>query len=452
MDTGMSTAASTDRGQLVERYRNNRARSQAMFSMLADDAYYSRPIALRHPIVFYEGHLPGFSFNTLVKRGLGRPGIDARLEALFARGIDPHESQASAARPDSAIRDQWPSRSEVEQFACEADRQVIDALESGDIDRPGHPLLDRAEAAHCILEHEVMHQETLLYLWQRLPLAAKHRPQAYAPITAGTPPEQQWITVPAGTVTLGVSRGPIPFAWDNEQPSHRQPVAAFQAQAHNVTNADFMAFVDAGGYRTERWWRPEDWRWIVDEKIAHPAFWARDADGTWFWRGMFDRLALPASWPVYVSQAEATAYAAWQDARLMTEAEYHRAAYGDPEGGERTYPWGEQPPSPTHGVFNFTSWDPQPAGSHPAGVSAWGFHDLVGNGWEWTSTVFAPFPGFTAMASYPEYSADFFDGQHYVMKGASPATATALLRPSFRNWFRPRYPYVYASFRCAREA
>ncbi len=445
------TMSTVDREHLARWYRRNRTRSQALFDMLADGAYYSRPIALRHPIVFYEGHLPGFSFNTLIKRGLGRPGIDARLEALFARGIDPHESHATEAARDAAIRDQWPARAEVQQFAREADRQVIEALEAGDIDRPGH-LLDHAEAAHCILEHEMMHQETLLYMWHRLPFAEKRRSEGYVPLTSGTSPEQSWITVPAGSAPLGVAREGVPFAWDNERPSHQQHVPAFQVQRHNVTNADFMAFLTAGGYGDARWWRPEDWQWIRSDQIEHPAFWERDQAGHWWWRGMFDRVSLPAAWPVYVSQAEATAYAAWQDARLMTEAEYQRAAYGDPTGGERTYPWGEQTPSTAHGVFDFNSWDPQPAGSHPAGASAWGIHDLVGNGWEWTSTVFAPFPGFSAMASYPEYSADFFDGEHYVMKGASPATATALLRPSFRNWFRPRYPYVYASFRCAREA
>ena len=102
-------------------------------------------------------------------------------------------------------------------------------------------------------------------------------------------------------------------------------------------------------------------------------------------------------------------------------------------------------------VFDFSSWDPRPAGQHPAGRSAWGVDDLVGNGWEWTSTIFGPFPGFTPMASYPEYSADFFDGEHMVMKGASPATARELLRPTFRNWFRTRYPYVYATFRCVND-
>jgi len=156
------------------------------------------------------------------------------------------------------------------------------------------------------------------------------------------------------------------------------------------------------------------------------------------------------SWPVYVSHEGASAYAEWRGWLLPTEAQFQRAAYGASDGRERSYPWGEASPSREHGVFDFASWDPEPAGSHPAGRSAWGVDDLVGNGWEWTNTVFAPFPGFRPLPSYPEYSADFFDGQHFVMKGASPATARELIRPTFRNWFRPRYPYLYATFRCVR--
>jgi formylglycine-generating enzyme required for sulfatase activity len=135
---------------------------------------------------------------------------------------------------------------------------------------------------------------------------------------------------------------------------------------------------------------------------------------------------------------------------LPTEAEYQRAAYGSDTSDVRQYPWGNEPPTAERGVFDFSSWDPEPAGSHPAGRSAWGVDDLAGNGWTWTASVFAPFPGFSPLPSYPEYSADFFDGEHFVMKGASPATASELLRPSFRNWFRPRYPSVYATFRCAK--
>jgi ergothioneine biosynthesis protein EgtB len=441
----MSTLTDVDRQALVDWYRRNRQRSAALFDLVDEAAYYTRPIDLRHPVVFYEGHLPGFSFNTLVKRGLGRPSIDERLERLFARGIDPHESQAGAA---SARQGLWPTRREVRQFVAEADRLVLDALQHGDIVRPGHPLLDRAEAAFAICEHEAMHQETLLYMWHRLPFEQKRRPADYRPVTGGAAPRQEWIDVQAGRATLGVDAGAIPFSWDNERPRFALDVPAFAIDRHDVTNEAFLAFVEAGGYRESRWWRPDDWAWIRSQPIEHPLFWERDGD-RWQWRGMFERLPLPMAWPAYVSQAEAAAFAAWRGARLPSEAEYQRAAFGG-ASRERRYPWGDAAPSADHGLFDFASWDPHPAGSHPAGRSAWGVDDLLGNGWEWTSSVFGPFPGFAAIPSYAEYSADFFDAHHFVMKGASPATARELLRPTFRNWFRAHYPYVYATFRCAR--
>jgi len=432
----MPTCAEVDREALAAWYRRNRARSQTLFNLLTDEAYYAQPISLRHPIVFYEGHLPGFSFNTLVKKGLGRPSIAPRLEALFARGIDPHEAANDrSARASIEQRAGWPSRDEVRAFADDADRQVLDAILNAPIEQPGHPLLDHAEAAHAILEHEAMHQETLLYMWHRLPFEQKRRPAGYAPVVEGVVPQQEWIHVPGGRATLGVQRGSIPFGWDNEFGPCTADLAAFSIERHDVTNAGFLAFVEAGGYDDARWWTPQNWEWVQREGIRHPLFWER-ADGRWLWRGMFDLIPLPASWPVYVSHAEALAYARWRGLRLPTEAEYMRARDGTPTDT---------------GVFDFSSWDPEPAGSHPTGASRWGAEDLVGNGWEWTSTVFAPFPGFRPMASYPEYSADFFDGEHYVIKGASPATARELLRPTFRNWFRGRYPYVYATFRCVKN-
>jgi ergothioneine biosynthesis protein EgtB len=437
--------AALNRAAVIDWYRRNRERSRALFDLVAGDAYYSQPIALRHPIVFYEGHLPGFSFNTLVKKALGQPSIDERLEALFARGIDPHESAGGPGPQSPAVSHQsrWPSRDAVHAFAAEADRRVLDALERG-------PVGDQTEAVFTILEHEVMHQETLLYIWHRLPFDQKHAPSGYHPRVDGRIPVPEWIEVPAGRVTLGVDRGSMPFGWDNEQPAYVADVAAFTIDRHDITNARYLEFVDAGGYDDARWWRPEDWQWVQTERVRHPLFWER-REKAWHWRGMFETVPLPLAWPVYVSYAEAAAFARWRGARLPTEAEFQRAAFGSPSG-ERTHPWGEEAPDAGHGVFDFSSWDPQAAGSHPKGVSAWGVEDLVGNGWEWTGTVFAPFPGFQAMASYPEYSADFFDGEHFVMKGASPATARELLRPTFRNWFRARYPYVYATFRCVKNS
>jgi ergothioneine biosynthesis protein EgtB len=299
-----------------------------------------------------------------------------------------------------------------------------------------------------------MHQETLAYMWHQIPYADKRAPAGYVTV----PPDHAQmrastarVSIPAGHVTLGTGAFRDEFAWDNERPAHRVAVDRFTIDVDNITNAAYMEFVDAGGYRERRWWRDEDWAWVSAERVQAPPFWEREG-ARWYWRAMFERVPLPASWPVYVSWAEAHAFARWRGLRLPTEPEFHRAAYGTPEGDERRYPWGSEMPALPPTNFDFVRWDPEPAGMRQGGASAFGVRDLVGNGWEWTSTVFGPYEGFMAMPSYPEYSAEFFDGEHFVMKGASPLTARSLVRSGFRNWFRPRYPFVYATFRCAGAA
>lgn len=443
-----------DRAALVDWYRRNREQSRSLFELIDPSAYYTRPIALRNPIVFYEGHLPAFSLISFLRRGLGWRDVQGaeRLEQLFARGIDP-DSEAAAV-PRSGASTVWPSRDEVLAFASRADALVIDALQHAPFDLQGsdHPAMRYGEAIYTALEHEAMHQETLLYMWHRLPHAQKRRPENPSYEIGGAPPASGVVRIPRGRATLGLARGAGAFGWDNEFEAHEVDVPPFDMDVHSVTNSDYLVFVDAGGYAERVLWTKDAWEWLQREGIRHPAFWhmANHDVSRWCWRGMFEDIPLPLAWPVYVSQAEASAYARWKGRRLPTEAEYHRAAFGAPDGAERAFPWGNEAPEPIRGNFDFQSWEPVPAGSRPAGASAWGVHDLVGNGWEWTSTVFAPFEGFAPMPSYPEYSAEFFDGQHYVMKGASPATARELLRRSFRNWFRPNYPYVYAKFRtCA---
>ena len=437
-----------DRRAAIDAYRDARARTAALFDLVDAAAYYERPIPLRHPLVFYEGHIPAFSVNCFLKKGLGRAGIDRDLEVLFARGIDPSDGRAAAS---SAI-DAWPDRNTVQRYAREADRVILEALETAVIEGDANPVLRRGQGVFTMLEHEVMHQETLLYMWHRLPPGRKRQPAGAEPVLDGEAPARDRVRVPAGSATLGSDVDDLPFGWDNEFPAcvvHEVP--AFEIDRYNVTNQDYLAFVEAGGYANRDVWTPAAWRRRQEAGREHPLFWERDAGG-WLWRGMFERLPLPAAWPVYVTHDEAAAYAAWKGLRLPSEAEFHRAAYGTPGGGERSQPWGSAEPDATRGNFDFRYWDPVPVGSHPAGASAWGVHDLVGNGWEWTSTVFNGFPGFATMASYPEYSADFFDGEHFVVKGASPATGRGLVRRSFRNWFRPHYPYMYATFRCARDA
>jgi iron(II)-dependent oxidoreductase len=323
-------------------------------------------------------------------------------------------------------------------FAARCDEAILDALEHS----PELPL----DGLYTALEHEAMHQETLLYMWHRLPYDQKRTGSALGVLGSASGSAgsrfavRDPVRVPAGDAVLGADRAVVPFGWDNEFEAHRVHVPAFEIDAFPVTNGDYLEFVEAGGYSQRDLWSDEGWRWLDSEYVQYPSFWILD-DAGWRWRGMFETVPLPLDTPVYVSQAEASAYARWKGRRLMTEPEFHRAAYGSRDGVAAT----AQAPE---GFYDFAGFDPVPVGAFPP--SPFGAFDLVGNGWEWTSTVFAPFGGFVPMASYPEYSADFFDRQHYVLKGASPATARELVRPSFRNWFRANYPYVYAKFRTVR--
>src|SRR4051812_23956750 len=154
-----------DRSSVVEWYQRNRARTRAIFDLIDPSTYYSRPIALRNPIVFYEGHLPAFSVIAFLRRGLGKPPVDARLEQLFARGIDPDSEQSAV--PRSGASTHWPSREEVLAFGRACDEAVLDALSNDALP---------TEGLYTALEHEAMHQETLLYMWHRLPYEQKRVP------------------------------------------------------------------------------------------------------------------------------------------------------------------------------------------------------------------------------------------------------------------------------------
>ena len=417
------TVEKAGRSGYVEWYKENRRISSMLFDMLTMQAYESRPIGLRHPVRFYEGHIPAFSYITLVKGALGGPAIDDYHERLFYRGIDPSsvDTAAKSAPPT------WPARETVRALAAQWDAAVLKALEGAERD-PASQSAHSKEAVYTVLEHEPMHHETLLYMMHRVPYDQKRRPQGTAMTSGDGPlPAHERISIPAGAATLGANPEDVSFGWDNEFRQLRVDVAAFEIDKYPVTNADYLKFVEDGG--------------------PPPSFWVRRT-GEWRQSAMFEEIPLRLSWPAYASQEQAAAYAAWRGMRLMTEPEFHRAAYATPSGEERLQPWGDSPPTVDRGNFGFARWDPVAVGSYPSGDSAWGIAELVGNGWEWTSTRFGPLPGFERMISYPGYSADFFDNDHYVVKGASAVTALDLIRRSFRNWYRPNYPYIYAKFRC----
>jgi formylglycine-generating enzyme required for sulfatase activity len=383
-----------------------RANTDALFGVVRPGSLYERPIAERHRIVFYIGHLEAFDWN-LLREPLGLEPFNPSLDQLFAFGIDPPVGQMPQDRPSD-----WPLIGETRAY----NQRVRERLDSA-IERAPAQLL------HVAIEHRLMHAETFAYMLHSLPPGAKTAPTA-APAPSGDPPATRMIEIPAGTATLGRPSG-NGFGWDNEFHETAVPTPAFAISKYKVTNGEYLNFVRTGA--------------------APPHFWTQ-RKGAWYYRGMFCEAPLALDAPAWVTQQEAEAYALWAGKSLPTEAQFHRAAYATPEGGERPYPWGDDPPSPGHGNFDFASWDPAPVTATPAGDSAFGVSQLIGNGWEWTATPFAPFPGFEPFPFYPGYSANFFDGAHYVIKGGSPRTAAPLLRRSFRNWFRPDYPYVYAGF------
>jgi ergothioneine biosynthesis protein EgtB len=296
------------------------------------------------------------------------------------------------------------------------------------------------------IEHRLMHVETLAYMLHQSPLARKI-PRALSSPALTSSTTHFMIEIPGGPAHLGLKRGNGVFGWDNEFEAHTVHVPAFEIDRYMVTNGQFLEFLQDGGYERGELWGKADWEWKSAGDISSPVFW-REEGGAWLYRTMFDEIPLPLEWPVYVSHAEASAYARWAGKALPSEEQWQRAAYGSPDETKRLYPWGNEAPSPNRGNFDLESWDPVPVNAHPHGSSAFGVEGMLGNGWEWTSTVFGPFPGFEAFPFYRGYSADFFDGKHFVIKGGSARTAACMLRPTFRNWFQPHYQYVYAGFRC----
>ncbi|MFT3766870.1 MAG: SUMF1/EgtB/PvdO family nonheme iron enzyme [Minicystis sp.] len=405
-------------------------RSDELFVQLPREALLERPIALRHPFLFYLGHLPAFAWNQIGRGVLGLGYLRREFEILFERGIDPADEEGARAASIAA----WPSVEEVIAYRDEVRRAVLARIPDV-LAREGDVLCARGRILHLVVEHERMHHETLMYMLQE-------HAAGVAPVDAFASGEGRAAEprrIEGGLAVIGADFEAIPFGWDNEFGRVEIEVPAFIIDSLPVRNRDYLGFLGTLGESERAALVP---RTFVGEGRAL-------AIKTVLGRVPF---AIAAGWPVQVTGEQARAYAAWRGGRLPTEAELRRAAFSEPGGGLRAHPWGDESAEPRHGNFGFQRWSPVPTGSHPDGASAWGVEELVGNGWEWTATPFAPLPGFVPYArTYPGYSADFFDGEHDVVFGASWATDEKLLRPSFRNWYRRDYPYVFSSFRVARD-
>lgn len=421
----MSTATIANKA-LLERLDSARKLTDYVFSLVKAEALYSRPVPERHRLIFYLGHLEAFDWNLIARKTLDVPSFHPTFDKLFEFGIDPPVGQTPSDQPSD-----WPGVDEIRAY----NRRIRGAMDE---------LIEQVpeQITNVVLEHRLMHAETLAYLLHNLPYDQKvsgGMPLTHSSRALAAAP---MIEISAGRATLGQKRHV--FGWDNEFDEHQVDVPGFRIGKYKVTNGQYLDFVRDGA--------------------APPHFWQQrksQQNSRWFYRAMFSEIQLPLNAPVYVTYAEASAYAQWAGKRLPTEPQFHRAAYSVPaaetsadetsERPERPYPWGHAEPNARRGNFDFHQWDPLDVDAHPAGDSAAGVSQLTGNGWEWTATKFGPFPGFQPLPFYPGYSKDFFDEEHYVLKGGSPVTAACMLRRSFRNWFRPNYPYVYSSFRLVEE-
>jgi formylglycine-generating enzyme required for sulfatase activity len=402
------------------------ARSDTIFDLLPKDRLLERPIGLRHPFLFYLGHLPAFTWNQIGRGFLGEGFCDAIFDGLFERGIDPaDDAQATAQSIHS-----WPPIEAVFAYRDQV-RQAIRQRIPQVLARSSETLGQNGRILHVAIEHELMHHETLMYMLAQCWPQMMDRPSWVLPPEDGPGKAAEVCEIPAGLATVGAKFDEIEFGWDNEFGQEFWSVPAFRIQSLPVRNRDWVDFI-----RTNQL-----------EGKYFPASWIRQG-GELYVRTVFGLVPfeLAAGWPVQVSAAQARDYCVWRGGNLPTCGQIVRAAYGDDP--RRRRPWPEKVRDTQAGDFGFARWFPSPTGRHSAGASEYGVEEIVGNGWEWTSTDFGPLDGFSPyIKSYPGYSADFFDGQHNVVFGASWATDPVFLRRSFRNWYRRDYPYAFTSFR-----
>jgi formylglycine-generating enzyme required for sulfatase activity len=457
---------------LLDDLRNSRALSDEFFARLTPEGMYLRSIAERHRVIFYLGHLEAFDLNLLATKVFLKPTVNPALERLFAFGIDPIDGNLPTDVPSD-----WPTLPQVREF-CKLARSRLDVMIAEWMSTLTQAELPVSDALAMAIEHRFMHLETLSYMLPHLPQSA-FVPSALVSVRSqpgptqpgydrvGGPHAARQIAVPAGPITIGRNRDQK-FGWDNEFDAQTSYVPAFMIDARKVVNEEFLSFVRAGGYRERSFWTDEDWAWKESRQLQQPILWQPSPNGFRL-RAAFEEIPLPLDWPVQVSLAEARAYVRYlhaQDptstARLPSEAELHRAAYAEAPKQEtdtetpescRPYPWPGAEAIPLHhGNFGGVRLDLCPVAAFPAGDSALGVSELLGNHWEWTQTPFRPLPGFAIDPRYPGYSKAFFDDKHFVMKGAAACTDVRFLRRTFRNWFQAHYPYVFASFRCVYQS
>lgn len=413
-------------------------RYEQLFETLRNDqAYYKKPITLRHPLIFYLGHTATFFVNKLILARLITDRINPRLESIFAVGVD----EMSWDDLDSTHYN-WPTVEEVRVYR-KAVRALVDEL----IDTLPLSLPITWESAWWPIlmgiEHERIHLETSsVLIRQHAPEFVQPHPAWQPCRKSGMPPQNELVQVAAGTISLGKNKSDQRhYGWDNEYGSHTADISGFQASKYLVSNHEFLSFVDADGYHTEKYWQEEGRSWQKFTQAAHPTFWMKK-DSRWHLRTMTEEMPMPWDWPVEVNYHEAKAFCNWkaelsgQPVRLPTEDEWYRlydvAQLSDvPEN------------TPAAGNLHLDHY----ASSCPITEFRQGeFFDIVGNVWQWTETPTYPFAGFDVHPLYDDFTTPTFDDQHNLIKGGSwIACGNESLRSS-RYAFR-RHFFQHAGFR-----
>ena len=415
-----------------------RARTAALTDCVDGPDLTAQHSPLMSPLVWDLAHI-GNQEELWLLRAIGghdpmRPGIDTLYDAF---------EHPRSERPSLPLL----PPDEARRYTHEVRGRVLDLLEASPLE--GAPLLDAGFGFGMIVQHEQQHDETMLITHQlRTGAAVLAAPPPPAAAAEGPLPAE--VLVPAGPFTMGTDTEP--WALDNERPAHPVDLPAYWLDTVPVTNGAYQAFIADGGYDDPRWWTPDGWTHRMHAGLTAPLFWSRDG-GQWLRRRFGTVEPVPADEPVlHVSWYEADAYARWAGRRLPTEAEWEKAARHDPATGRsRRYPWGDGDPGPEHANLGQRHLQPAPAGGYPAGQAPCGARQLIGDVWEWTSSDFAPYPGFRAWP-YREYSEVFFGPEYKVLRGGSFAVAPVACRGTFRNWDHPVRRQIFSGFRTARDA
>jgi iron(II)-dependent oxidoreductase len=385
---------------------------------------------LMGPLVWDLAHVGQQEDLWLLRSGdLGREAVlPAEVDRLYDAFRHPR-----AERPSLPLL----SPAESRRFVSDVRGRVLDRLERTD------DLFPYA----MVVQHEQQHDETMLATHQLrggVPLLGSG---SALPVGRGVAHDS--VLVPAGEFVLGVDADDEPWSLDNERPAHIVDVAAFRIARFPVTNAEWRGFVDDGGYDARPWWSDVGWQHRLDAELERPQFWAEDGSRRRF--GIVEDV--PPDEPVqHIGFYEAEAFAAWSGARLPTEVEWEKACVWDPvTRHRRRWPWGEDAPTADRTNLGGQALRPAPVGAYPTGASAYGVEQLIGDVWEWTSSRFTPWPGFTPML-YATYSEPFFGQDLRVLRGGSWAVAPDAVRPSFRNWDLPIRRQIFSGVRLAWDA